>query len=340
MRLEGDYQLPDDSRAWPARLASRPDGGLELRWGDEVRPVRADGLRVSERLARVPRRLTFPDGASFVTVDNDGLEEALALLGVHRPASIVDRMERRWAWALAAVLALPVCLWLLFTQGLPLVADPLSRAVPERVTDLLDDTILEVLEAQVFEPSDLSSQRQAEILTLLDVLGPETPVDLLFRGGGLIGANALALPGGTLVVTDELVELAQHDGELSAVLAHEIAHVEHRHALRSLIQTVGAATVLGWVFGDLSLVTDLALVSAPALLQQLSYSRDFERDADAQALRMLTSRGIPTRCLASMMQRLADHVGDAQSTVPGWLQTHPGFEERILAASVGPPCSR
>jgi Zn-dependent protease with chaperone function len=335
--IEGQYLAPGGSRAWPARLQSGP-GGVELQWDDQVHRYGTDELRVSDRLARLPRRIEFPDGGTFTTPDNDGVDAALARLGAKPRASLVDRMERRWTWALAAVLALPLCLWLLFTQGLPVIAGPLSMAVPERVTDLLDDTLLELLETQVFEPTALEPERQAEITALLDTLEPETPIDLLYRGGGLIGANALALPGGTVILTDELVGLAEHDGELSAVLAHEIAHVRHRHALRSLIQTVGAATVLGWVFGDLSFVTDLALVSAPALVQQLGYTRDFEREADEKARRMLSARGIPVRCLASMMQRLEEHVGDGADVGPGWLQTHPGFDERIAAASTGPAC--
>lgn len=54
-----------------------------------------------------------------------------------------------------------------------------------------------------------------------------------------IGANAFALPDGTLVVTDELVELAgDNDDEVLAVLAHELGHIHERHGLR-LLRTQG-----------------------------------------------------------------------------------------------------
>lgn len=337
MIVEGQYLAAGSTRTEAATLG-RDGDHLVLRHGGHERRLDSDQFRVSDRLASLPRRLEFPAGDSFSTPDNDGIDTLLADLGLLREPSLVDRLERRWVWALAAVAALPVCLWLLFSYGLPLVADPLSRAVPEAVTDELDDAILELLENQVFEPTTLTPERQAEITALLDALEPEPAVDLLFYAGGAIDANALALPGGTIVLTDELVFLSEYDGELSAVLAHEVAHVHHRHALRALIQTVGAATVLSWIFGDLTLATDLVLVSAPALLQQLSYTRAFEREADAEARRQLQAHGIPERCLASLMERLEAHVGGDTERVPGFLQTHPGFRERIAAAQDGPPC--
>ncbi len=57
-----------------------------------------------------------------------------------------------------------------------------------------------------------------------------------FRASPIIGANAFALPGGIVIVTDQLMQLAEHDDEILAVLAHEIGHVKHRHVLRGLPQ--------------------------------------------------------------------------------------------------------
>ncbi|MEB3735127.1 M48 family metalloprotease [Halopseudomonas pachastrellae] len=50
---------------------------------------------------------------------------------------------------------------------------------------------------------------------------PERTLKVHFRSAPALGANAFALPGGHLVFTDAMVELAQHDDELVAVLAHE-----------------------------------------------------------------------------------------------------------------------
>jgi hypothetical protein len=96
-----------------------------------------------------------------------------------------------------------------------------------------------------------------------------------------MGANAFALPGGTVVVTDQLLELSPDDAALAGVLAHEIGHVEHRHLMRQLI----SGTVVGVVATLLAGDTSSVMVALPAVLADLSYSR-----ADASRYRG-SSRG-------------------------------------------------
>ncbi|MEM1412368.1 MAG: M48 family metallopeptidase, partial [Pseudomonadota bacterium] len=315
MLIEGQYFAAGSAQAVPATL-ERQGTQLQMTHANGSSAFPTGQVQISARLAQLPRRLEFPNGDSFTTPDNDGVDALFDDAESLRGTSFINRLERSWPWALAALAALPVCLWLLFTHGLPIVAQPLAHAIPERLTDQLDDAVLDLLDDELLAPSTLPEPRQAEITQLLEDLQPTQPVELLFRTGGVLDANALALPGGTIIITDELVQLTVFDGELSAVLAHELAHVEERHAMQALIQTVGAATVLGWVFGDLTLVTDLALVSTPAILQQLSYTRGFEEEADRLATQMLKERGIPGHCMASLMTRFREHYGDDPTSLP------------------------
>ena len=90
----------------------------------------------------------------------------------------------------------------------------------------------------------------------------------------------MALPSGTLIVTDAFVMLAANDDEIVSVLAHEAGHVEHHHGLRLVFQNSVVALVITWLVGDVSTL----LAAAPTALLQAKYSRDFERDADAYAV--------------------------------------------------------
>jgi Zn-dependent protease with chaperone function len=74
---------------------------------------------------------------------------------------------------------------------------------------------------------------------------------LNFRKGGSIGPNAFALPDGSLVLTDELVELAANDEAVLGVLGHEIAHVEGEHTLRQLYRAAGVAGFIMLIGGDI-----------------------------------------------------------------------------------------
>jgi Zn-dependent protease with chaperone function len=148
-----------------------------------------------------------------------------------------------------------------------------------------------------------------------------------FRAGGQIGANALALPGGILVFTDEIVALAQHDDELVAVAAHELGHVRHRHVLRQILASTGVLVVGQVVLGDVSGILDLA-GGLPAILLQSGYSRDMESEADAHALAMLERACLPPRRFSDLLGRLdAAHGGELKAIT--LFSSHPDTRERL-----------
>jgi Zn-dependent protease with chaperone function len=150
------------------------------------------------------------------------------------------------------------------------------------------------------------------------------------RKGGRVGANALALPAGIIVLTDELVKLARDDREIEAVLAHEFGHQRQRHILRHLLQDSTAALLVAVTIGDLSALTSLA-AAAPTLLLQMKFSRDFEREADDFALDYLARKNIPPETFAAILERL-------EKSRPGgrdgsdFLSTHPDVRVRIERA--------
>jgi Zn-dependent protease with chaperone function len=161
-----------------------------------------------------------------------------------------------------------------------------------------------LLDRGLFEPSKLPKERQQEIaeafVRLVPPEGKPPRYTLHFRDGGAVGANALALPDGTIVVTDQLVKLAQHNEEILAVLAHELGHINRRHGLRMLIQGSIVAFVVSWYIGDVSSVA----AGAPTLLLQARYSREHELEADRYGAAMLKANGISPRRLADMLAKL------------------------------------
>ena len=109
--------------------------------------------------------------------------------------------------------------------------------------------------------------------------------------------NAFALPGGTVLVTDELIRLAQTGDQLSAVLAHEIGHLRERHAMRAALQRAGVMSVVAASVGDTAGLAD----ALRAVLMESGYPPAFEDQADAFALQRMRNVGIPPRALADML---------------------------------------
>jgi predicted Zn-dependent protease len=143
-----------------------------------------------------------------------------------------------------------------------------------------------------------------------------------------IGANAFAVPGGIVVITDDMVDIAQSDDEISAVLAHEVGHLIGRHSLRILLQDSASALIIAGLTGDLTSVTALS-ATVPTVLMQTKHSRDFEREADEFAFDYLESSGIRTDVLRELLLRLEDTSPGDGNSFPGWLSTHPQSKDRV-----------
>src|SRR5438034_639092 len=154
--------------------------------------------------------------------------------------------------------------------------------------------------------------------------------------------NAFALPGGFVGVHTGLINAADTESELASVLAHEISHVTQRHIARMIGQqqqmqipvmaAIAAAILFGRSRPDLASGA-AAAAQAGAVQAQLSYSRDFEREADRVGLQALNAAGFDARAMAvffEKMQRSA-RVSD-DGSIPGYLRTHPVTTERIADA--------
>ena len=124
---------------------------------------------------------------------------------------------------------------------------------------------------------------------------------LELRDAGL-GANAFALPGGIIVVTDELLNVCSLD-EATAVLAHELAHVSERHVMQSIVLEAGIGAALAAVAGDVSW-SRIGVESAPSLLIELSYSRSAEEQADEGAFAMLRRVQLPPSLLGDALEKM------------------------------------
>jgi predicted Zn-dependent protease len=286
-----------------------------------------EGTCVSERLEHAPRLIRFADGSHCEVADQRRLDEALASVG-YRDAWVA-RSQRRRSCAVVATLLLATAVFVMYRWELPAAADLAAKRIPPQVEERLGIQATKIVEQQ-FGPTKLTGSQADRAWRVFDSIAPQDgrAFRLVLRDGGPLGANAFALPGGTVVVTDQLVELAADDAALAGVLAHEIGHVEGRHLMRQIISSTVVGAVVTLIAGDVSGVT----AGLPAALANLSYSRDMEREADLYAVEVLKSKGMPIEPFAQLLQRLQTVHGAGGAS--GWvryLQTHPDTEDRIAA---------
>lgn len=300
--------------------------------GGERRAVIKD-LRVSPRVGNTSRFITFADGAQFETLENEAVDAALKYGG--RQTGLLHALESRLHYIIPALIVVVLMTVVLIRDGVPALSDFLATHLPASTNRYLADKTLEGLDEHFFEISRLPEDRRENLQRQFGQIIEELPADvlegftlrLLFRQSESLGANAFALPSGTVVVTDELVSLARNDEELIAILAHEVGHVVHRHGLRHVIRNSLLSVLVIWITGDIS-GSSAFIASLPALLINLQYSRAFEREADEYSLRYLLTNDISPRHFICIMQRLDAEHGDEGGS-PTFLSTHPATGERL-----------
>jgi Zn-dependent protease with chaperone function len=333
--LPAIYHDGRTSRPRPASLAFTADGRMTVEVEGEARDFARDEVDIDSRLGNAPRFVRLPDGGRCEVSDHDAFDRALAGWAPERAAVWLHRVERSWRWVLAAAAALLAVGWAAFHFGLPWAARQVAFALPAKLTTILGDQTLALLDKAAFEPTQLPADRQAELRekfrVFLNQAGDPTSYRVDFRTGGKIGANAFALPSGTIVLTDELVALAVDDGEILGVLSHECGHVRQRHILRTVLQNSAVFVVLALATGDISSATAFGSV-LPTYLLQSKFSRVFEAEADREAATMMRAAQISPSLLATMLERLEySHAGTTDGLMPSYLLSHPPTPERVRA---------
>lgn len=194
----------------------------------------------------------------------------------------------------------------------------------------------------LFKPSNISYKKRSMISLrgqeLIKTSGLSHNPQIIFHRSTLLGANALAFPGGPIVITDDLVALLDEDDLVLAVIAHEIAHIKERHSLAQIVDTVGFIALASLLFGgNDSVIEELSAVAVN--LGSLKNSRGFEKEADLIGMRILENAGLSSNLLKKAIKRIVHHyceksqIGNKENCFSesnlGWLSSHPSNSERL-----------
>jgi Zn-dependent protease with chaperone function len=143
--------------------------------------------------------------------------------------------------------------------------------------------------------------------------------------------NALAMPGGHIVIFSGLLDFAETPDEIAGVLAHEMAHVTHRHMTASALRGLGYALIFDLLSGG----SAGGVIGFGHELLTLAHSRDAEIEADATGLKILERAGIGAHGFVAFWDRMRNRErGDKDNAInpPVLFSTHPDSESRALLA--------
>ena len=271
-------------------------------------------LKISSRIGNTARYISFPDGSQFETQDNDAVDELVQTFSKKTSSGLIHKLESTKSIIISTMIGVVLFAWVFIQYGIPHFSHQIAMMLPENIPQLLGQGVLESMDKHLLAPTELDESKQQELHTLFNniksKIGDLKFIHLELRKGGKLNANAFALPDGTIVFTDEIINLAENLQEIEAIMFHEIGHIEHRHALRSVIQQFSLALFVMVITGDVS--TSSSIITAlPVILVEAGFSQDMEWEADTFALTKMQQYDVNPIHFANMMSKLASYHEDA-----------------------------
>ncbi|NNK78449.1 MAG: M48 family metallopeptidase [Litoreibacter sp.] len=321
-RLEAARVVARRGEAQPILICARLADGLIL-----TRAPRPE-VQIDPPLGRTPRRLKFPDGTLFETEDHAGVE----LLEGRNAGGLLHRLEEFHPRLVGVVIIALAAIWLIWRHGLDVLVAAALFLTPPVLTEQIDAGTLRTLDLTLANPSDLGAEDQelaGEIFSdLLEALGSASGSDaefqLVFRNMPGVGPNAFALPGGTVVLTDQFVSEFGDADILAGVLGHEIGHVVEQHGLKQVYRSLGIYILIAFMAGDTGPIIEEIILEGNLLLS-LSYSRQHETAADRFGIELADRAGYDPEGLKSFFEAL-EGTGPE---LPRWMSTHPSGDRRV-----------
>lgn len=285
-------------------------------------------LRISERLEGVERSIHFPDGRVFQTTDDDGIDLLVPRVSQSWFGALRQQAEHHWRAAFLVAGAAGLALVLIFNALIPVLAGVAADWTPPQVDSAIGRSSIGTLQTMTgpsrTDPA-LRRSLQSDFSTLARTAGfAPNAVRFQIVDGGRIGANALAVPGGYVLLTDQMIARARSRDEIVGVLAHELGHLHYRHGVEKLYRAAALSAALYLLIGGDGGLGGLASLGAGVVTS--AYSRDMEREADAYAVRLLRRTGYDPTAFGRLLVRLERETG---SDRPSLMRSHPVSQERL-----------
>ncbi|GJL62897.1 MAG: hypothetical protein NPIRA04_15510 [Nitrospirales bacterium] len=313
----------------PSGLQIIAQSGSQLSW--QYQDVRQTQGKYSGEEVRFERGSGI---CEVLTVSDTAILDCLHTVAPDLVSHFHNPARRRWRLlitCLAGLTSIPL-LWAAFTWGIPWLSGPVTTLIPiawEKELGQFMASKLAPPETQCTNPQVVDSLET--IVTTLSLSVESNPYSFHIHVVDSPTVNALAAPGGQILVFRGLLEHTETAEEMAGVLAHEMQHILHRHGMRLLVQNFSMGFVIGALSGDVSGIMTFGL-QATHVLQTLSYTRDIEEQADQAGLQLLLRSGINPEGMLDFFRTINEKPNEKKKPsqhIAPYLHTHPSAEARI-----------
>jgi Zn-dependent protease with chaperone function len=279
-----------------------------------------------------------------LTVDDEAfLANLNEISAIPLHSSLKQAKRSRHVALVLAILVIPLFLYGLGEVVVPALSDRMAMQVPVSWEEKLGQTVLESFPKAVAPmPDQVKEKALHAIVDRLLQSRPDQPYRIQVYISPFEMVNAIALPGGRIIVFQGLLNLAESPEELAGVLAHEIQHVLLRHSTRGIIRGLISEILRSLMIGDMNGSMDMVL-NVAGELEGLSHSRNMEREADRHGMEMILTVGIDPNGMVRMFEKLGEQEklltqgekgkkSDSENDSSSWteyLSTHPAGRDRV-----------
>ena len=239
-------------------------------------------------------------------------------------------LKRRLTITLALLAAFGVIALLASVLSGIMVRALVAKIPPEFEQQVGDDLMAELKQnATLIQDPKLMAKLDRAVGPLINAL-PKSQVQYKFYLLAEPFANAFALPGGHVLVTTRLLEIADRPEEIAGVVAHELAHVTQKHGFRKIISSLGPYLIFRVFLGNSAGVLGAVGESSELLVNQ-SFSQEYELEADDVGWQSLVTAHIDPRGLADMLRKLQAEQQQMHAAMPQLhaFSSHPATQKRI-----------
>ncbi|MFQ6548170.1 M48 family metallopeptidase [Aestuariibius sp. 2305UL40-4] len=305
-------------------------GDASLNW--PLSDLRAPAHRADE--APLVLNCGYKD-ARLVVRDPDGQAVLERLAHRLRKAPPVASRLRYLAWGTAAIASVFLSYFVL----LPRMSAALTLALPQETADELAENALSMLREYYAsddgEPARICSTPagDAALVKLMDRLIGDIELPHGFNATVIDASpmNAMGQPGGQMTLMNGIFRIAETPEQLAGALAHELGHLYHEHATTRTLRRSASTGILELTMGEFTGGEVVAGLSQRLIFAE--YSRENERIADEFAREVLVREGIPLSAMSELFAVLMMFETE-RTGVAKYLETHPGFGERIAATNM------
>ena len=298
----------------------------QLRWAADTSPFHIEHCAEGD------------EGLETLVVDDPDFYRSVLEIAPKSFSSRENESKFNWKLYSVGILVLIFSAYVFIKTVPSFLADQMVEKIPIEWEVTVGQSILKMLPvAQKPDPEVLKVLQ--DTVDFLKQSLPGNPYDLKVYILPVEQVNALALPGGPIVIFEGLIDKAESPEELAGVLAHEIQHILLRHSTRGILRNLAKSMLVTLFLGDVNSVME-GIVQLAGQLETLGLSREMEAEADQKGMELILAANIDPHGMIRIFKKLMQEDFSQKKLPKGkpvseendlssYFSTHPSSQNRL-----------